>query len=104
MRQHTAGALVVVAVGLMASGCSSVPSWIPGAQPHLDTSGLAAAVEEVVGVPVTVSCPDDIPMAAGTVTECSVSDGSTSKVLVVTQTDDQGNVDWEISERDAPAG
>lgn len=72
--------------------------------PSLATDGLSASVEEVVGIPVTVTCPPDIPIKAGLVTECVVSDGAQSKVLVVTQTDDQGTTSWEISEKDAPAG
>jgi len=88
---------------MLVAGCSAAP-WSPGAAPRLDTSGLAASVQEVVGMPVTVTCPDDIPIQAGLVSECVVSDGQISKVLVVTQTDDQGKWDWQISERDAPAG
>ena len=96
--------LVLAGSALLVAGCSAAPSWMPGAAPRLDTSGLAASVQEVVGMPVTVTCPDDIPIQAGLVSECVVSDGQISKVLVVTQTDDQGKWDWQISERDAPAG
>lgn len=88
-------------VGLLQSGCAVMQQFTTAT---LSTDGLAASIEEVVGIPVTVTCPDDIPLEVGRVTECTVSDGTIAKVLVVTQIDDQGNVDWEISELDAPGG
>jgi Domain of unknown function (DUF4333) len=93
--------VIVMIVPVLAS-CSAVASRLPGQQASLDTAGLAAAVQEVVGVPVTVTCPEDIRLQSGAVTECTVSDGSMRKILIVTQVDDQGTLDWEISERDAP--
>lgn len=82
------------------TGCSSAQELVT---PTRETDDLAAAVEEVVGIPVTVTCPERIPLEAGRVCECVVSDGTLSKVLVVTQVDDQGNKDWVISEKDAPS-
>ncbi len=90
---------VVLGVGML-GGCSAVEQV---RTPTLATDSLADSVQEVVGAPVTVTCPTDIPIEAGRVTECTVSDGTLTKVLVVTQTDDQGGIDWEISEKDAPA-
>jgi hypothetical protein len=77
--------------GLALSSCSIGTS-------TLNTDNLAPEVEKVVGVPVTVDCPDGVPIQQGLVTDCTVSDGTQSKVLRLTQTDDQGNVDWEITE------
>lgn len=85
--------------GLLLCGCSAVEKLTT---PTLNTEGLAASVEEVVGIPVTVTCPEGIPIQAGLISECSVSDGTIAKVLLVTQVDGEGNVDWEISEQDAP--
>jgi len=82
------------------AGCSAVEQVTT---PTLATDSLADSVQEVVGTPVTVTCPTDIPIEAGRVTECTVSDGTLTKVLVVTQTDGEGSIDWEISEKDAPA-
>lgn len=103
MRPHASPALLgaLVLVGLLQSGCAAVEQFTTAT---LNTDGLAASVEEVVGIPVMVTCPEDIPLQEGRVTECTVSDGNIAKVLVVTQVDDQGNVDWEISEQDAPGG
>lgn len=83
-------AAVIVMAGVPLVGCSVTQT--------LNTDNLAPAIEEVVGVPVTVTCPDSVPIEKGLVTECTVSDGTQTKTLVVTQTDDQGNVDWEIPE------
>jgi hypothetical protein len=48
--------------------------------------------------PTDVSCPDDVPVEAGATFECTVTaeDGSTATVTV-TQTDDEGNLDWEVT-------
>jgi len=90
---------LVLGVGVL-GGCSAVEQVTT---PTLATDSLADSVQEVVGTPVTVTCPTDIPIEAGRVTECTVSDGTLTKVLVVTQTDGEGSIDWEISEKDAPA-
>jgi hypothetical protein len=91
----TKARLVTVAASALA--CLSITGCSFGAS-TLNTDNLAPAIEEVVGVPVTVECPEDIPIQQGLVTDCMVSDGTQTKGLRVTQTDDQGNVDWEITE------
>ena len=99
MRARVVATGISVAVVALLSGCSAAQEVVT---PTLATDDLAASVEKVVGIPVTVTCPERIPLEAGRVTECVVSDGSISKVLVVTQVDNQGNKDWVISEKDAP--
>lgn len=93
VRKAVAAAVIVMA-GMPLLGCTTTQT--------LNTDNLAPAIEEVVGVAVTVTCPESIPIQKDLVTECTVSDGTQTKKLVVTQTDDQGNVDWEISE-EAPS-
>jgi cytoskeletal protein RodZ len=54
---------------------------------------IAAIAEEQAGVTVTdVSCPDDVELAAGTVTTCTASLEGQEVTFTVEQTDDQGNV------------
>lgn len=48
---------------------------------------------------VMVTCPSTIPKAAGASFVCSVSDDTgANRDVVVTQTDDQGGVTWELSD------
>jgi Domain of unknown function (DUF4333) len=52
---------------------------------------------EVTGL--SVECPDDIKAESGNTFECTAtgSDGSTM-TLSVSQTDDEGNLTWEITD------
>lgn len=59
---------------------------------------LAAAVADTWGGPVTVECPQDTPLEAGLVTECIAYDEEYEAVLLITQKDALGNVDWELVE------
>jgi uncharacterized protein DUF4333 len=54
---------------------------------------IAAIAQEQAGVTVTdVSCPDDVELAAGTVTTCTASLEGQEVTFTVEQTDDEGNV------------
>jgi len=54
---------------------------------------IAALTEEQAGVTVTdVSCPDDVELAAGTVTTCTAQVEGQEVTYTVEQTDDEGNV------------
>ncbi|MEK9664381.1 MAG: DUF4333 domain-containing protein [Candidatus Nanopelagicales bacterium] len=59
---------------------------------------MAAAVADAWGGPVTVECPQDTPLQAGLVTECIAYDEEYEAVLLITQKDGVGNVDWELVE------
>jgi hypothetical protein len=81
----------VVAVAL--AGCSSV----------LDTKSLEeeigrqlAANLEVEPTQVTVQCPDSISVEAGAVVRCTAEADGVTYGLKVTQTNDEGAVEWEI--------
>lgn len=74
---------------------------------RLDTEALEADIERGLdeqlagqGIDIIgVTCPDDVAPRTGDVFTCraAVDDGSTA-IVTVTQTDDQGNVTWEISD------
>ncbi|MGY1733898.1 DUF4333 domain-containing protein [Geodermatophilus sp. SYSU D01045] len=54
---------------------------------------IAAIAEEQAGVTVTdVTCPDDVELAAGTVTTCTAQLEGQEVTFTVEQTDDEGNV------------
>ncbi|MFN8182968.1 MAG: DUF4333 domain-containing protein [Candidatus Nanopelagicales bacterium] len=75
------------------SGCSSTS--------NLDIQKLQSTIAtemqsqlNLSGTP-TVTCPDPVPIQQGNVFTCTAElDGDTVDVKV-TQTDDQGNVNWE---------
>ncbi|GAB3313458.1 hypothetical protein GCM10027451_27330 [Geodermatophilus aquaeductus] len=54
---------------------------------------IAAIAQEQAGVTVTdVTCPEDVELAAGTVTTCTASLEGQEVTFTVEQTDDEGNV------------
>lgn len=57
------------------------------------TDGIAEQLE----LTVTVECPESVTQEAGSTFDCiaTAEDGSTATVLV-SQTDDEGNVTWEL--------
>lgn len=76
--------------------------WLPQAlsgRHELDTDAVAAQVSDTLsrgtGTQVDVSCPSGIPLEAGSTFTCTATapDGSSQDILV-TQTNDQGDVTW----------
>jgi hypothetical protein len=60
-------------------------------------SSIASWIEQQGAGTSTVTCPDDRPLQQGDVFECQavLADGQTV-TLQVTQTDNNGNVTWDI--------
>lgn len=92
MRSRFVRSVGVVALVLAAAACSKT----------LDTTELEGSLKDqletqldVTGL--TVECPDDIEAKAGDTFRCTATgtDGSTA-TIEVTQTDDEGNLTWEI--------
>jgi hypothetical protein len=86
---------VVVALGALAittAACSRT----------LDTDGLEERLigqveRETASAITSVSCPADVRVETGGTFECTAEEASgASFTLEVTQTDDRGNVEWEI--------
>jgi hypothetical protein len=70
---------------------------------NLDTATIeteiAGRLSDDAGAPVTVSCPDSVPVSAGTTFDCAVTaDDGSQLTVVVRQVDDQGNVVWRIGD------
>ena len=55
-----------------------------------------------LGGPVTVVCPDDIPLRKGEITSCTAEDGYSRRIVRVTQNDSKGNITWQLTGQDAP--
>jgi hypothetical protein len=49
-------------------------------------------------VPLSVDCPDDVPVEADATFECpAVAEDGSQATITVTQEDDQGNLSWEVT-------
>jgi len=75
----------------------------------LDTDGLEsqlqADIEQQTSTTITsVTCPEDVKVEAGLSFDCTAEEeGGTTFTIEVTQRDDQGNVDWSVTEASEPA-
>jgi hypothetical protein len=93
---RVAGALVLA---LTLSGCLS---------PVLNDEAIEANIREEVprqaNVNLTeVDCPDDRPIRQGDVFECTaITEDGRTLTITVTQNDDQGNVNWEVTGETGP--
>ncbi len=96
---HLVAAIVVGAIVL--SACSfeaSVGS--SGLDMEKLENGIFDGIEEQTGVEMeSVECPEEMDEEEGLNFECTATDTSGESVQVrVVQTDDEGNVEWEIIE------
>jgi hypothetical protein len=72
----------------------------------LDISGLEDEVRTQIEAqtdsrPASVDCPTDVPIEAGGSFECTAELKSGAQYTIrVTQTDDQGNVEWEVTDQE----
>jgi type 1 fimbria pilin len=86
--------LVAAAAGALA---------LAGCRATINTEDLEGQIKQGVEAQTdvtvrSVECPEDVAPEAGATFECTATadDGSTA-TITVTQKDDQGNVDWEIT-------
>lgn len=59
---------------------------------------IAAKLKEMSGMDATVTCPDNVKLGKDVVMECDVKLGELPGRAKVTQTDDQGNVNWILTD------
>jgi hypothetical protein len=99
-----------LALALAAAGCGGVALDLGGLDGGLDTGPLERRIEadleeRVAGVDIDrVDCPGGVEPQAGRVFVCRAHsvDGSVGTVEV-TQVDDAGTVEWELTDVAAPA-
>lgn len=94
---------VVAAVALLALALTAVGALLSSTgSPRLDTDAvatrIAAQLTDEVGRTVHVSCPSRVEIHEGDSFTCTAStdDGATEQV-VVRQTTDQGDVEWDLA-------
>jgi len=95
MRSRSAKVVALASLAIAAASCTK-PLDIEGLEGQLD-----AQVEREINTTITsVSCPDeDIEvMQGGTFTCTAQEESGATFTLVITQTDDQGNVSWDLVE------
>ena len=89
-------AAAICAISLSLSGCAALGgTFIP------DIPSMEKAIEEQIGMPVTIECPADIPLQKGKITDCTVTDGTVTKYVRLTQDDAEGHFTWEVTTQDA---
>lgn len=93
-RDGVLAALLAAALGLGACGDADTIS-----TDALEES-IRRELKDVSGIePTSVECPDEVEVEAGAMFECTATapDG-TPATITATQVDDEGNVDWEVTE------
>lgn len=96
MRRESKLVLTRLFVSLLAvlAGCSRV----------LDTASVESEIKEKLerqlsGVTVEIDCPEDVEAKAGESFDCiATSDDNARAKVVVTQTDDDGSIDFRVEE------
>jgi hypothetical protein len=93
-------ALATVSISaVLLTACSSVST--------LNTeeiqTGISQGLTEQLGGTYTVTCPSSIEAKSGATFDCDIvtATGATG-VVTATQTDDKGNITWEITKSDSP--
>ncbi|MBF6620295.1 MAG: DUF4333 domain-containing protein [Patulibacter sp.] len=75
--------------------------------PFLDTKVVALAITDSIrnqrDMTAEVTCPEQIPQAKGVTFVCEAATRNGRSEFVVTQKDDQGNVDYVAADEDEPA-
>jgi hypothetical protein len=94
MASRTARLFAVATLALAAAACTK----------SLDTGGLETKLQDQIEVQTgstitTVDCPDDIKVESGGTFDCTATDDSGATFTIeVVQTDDKGNVSWEVTD------
>jgi len=90
---------VSCAAALVATGCSDPTINVTELEAELSVQ-IAGRLGVEPGA-VAVSCPDEVPLDAGSAVTCTATADGGSYPVTVTQVDGQGSVQWSL---DDPAG
>jgi Domain of unknown function (DUF4333) len=97
MRSRSARVVLVAVLAIAVGACSKT----------LDTEGLegqlATQIEDEIDTTITsVECPEDVDVESGATFTCTAEEESGAALEIqVTQSDDQGNVEWELVDASA---
>jgi outer membrane PBP1 activator LpoA protein len=85
--------VMIVIAALALAGCTQVLD-----DQELESEISSGIEEQTEATGVSVSCPSDVPLEQGNTFTCSAtSDQGDIGQVQVTQTDDEGNVNWELN-------
>ncbi len=101
--------LTVIAASLLAACTMSACSGSVSVGNNLDIDKLESTIAtemqsqlDLDAAP-TVTCPDSVPIEKDNVFTCTATLDGESVDVKITQTDDQGNVNWEVVQPSAAA-
>jgi hypothetical protein len=57
---------------------------------------VGSAMTQALGSAITVSCPADVPIRKGEITDCTAEDGHNRRTVRVTQEDSKGHFRWQV--------
>jgi hypothetical protein len=89
-RSHVVTCCVAVAVVLM-TGCT-----VTVTSDGIDPAKVEASILDNTGETVKLQCPGEIPYQAGLVTTCPATADGANAIVVITQIDDKGDIDWSL--------
>lgn len=73
---------------------------------YLDTADLnrqiGVEVTRQMSAPITVTCPDRIPMLKDTISDCTAYDGYERRIVRMTQNDSAGHFTFELTHQSPP--
>ena len=93
MRGRGLGTTLLASAVLLLGGCT----------PQIDTAELEQQIRDELSsqtgvAPTSVDCPNDVAAESGGTFQCTaMADDGSIATITVTQTDDQGNVRWEVT-------
>ena len=97
MRSSSARLAAIAVLAIAAAACTKT----------LDTDGLEGELQSQIEAQTdstitSVDCPADVEVETGGTFECTAEEESGATfTLQVTQTDDQGRVEWEVTDASA---
>jgi Domain of unknown function (DUF4333) len=89
--------------GLGTTLLASAVLLLGGCTPQIDTAELEQQIRDELSsqtgvAPTSVDCPNDVAAESGGTFQCTaMADDGSIATITVTQTDDQGNVRWEVT-------
>jgi hypothetical protein len=101
MRKRLAVLVLAVALSALAIGCGEETLDVDDLE-----STISSGLEEQVGVaPESVECPDDVTAEEGGEFECTGTAPNGDEFTIdVTQTDDEGNIEFEVPPQETGQG
>ena len=93
------GVAVVLLIGIAIAVVSTSDS--KTLDPKTIIPSMESTIEGRTGIPVTITCPAAEPAQTNYIFDCTATDWTGSKIVRVTENDDQFHVTWELTSQNA---